>query len=65
MMVQDANARPTVWEADMITTKPTRHGLYCENCKAQGMSNYLIIKDYKMNVGISSDFKSVVAVFPS
>ena len=25
---RDANPRPTVWKADMITTKPTRHGLY-------------------------------------
>ena len=24
----DANPRPTVWEADTLTTKPTRHGLF-------------------------------------
>ena len=24
---RDANPQPTVWEADMLTTKPTQHGL--------------------------------------
>ena len=31
----DANLRPAVWEADTLTTKPTRHGC---NVLCSGMS---------------------------